>query len=66
MTILNSAMRRPLNVGDLVREPGGRHVGRVTKLSGSGAVYFAVTVVWLDTGWLSEFRPADLEIAPEP
>jgi hypothetical protein len=44
-----------LQCGDRVIEDGGRHEGRVEQIRNSDVV----TVRWLDTGWLSEFRLGD-------
>jgi hypothetical protein len=46
-----------LRCGDVVREHGGRHLGRVERIEWSNHVI----VRWLDTGWLTTFRLGEVE-----
>jgi hypothetical protein len=54
-------------VGSLVIEPDGRHVGRVAAVrfaSGTAPPLVHCYVVrWLDTGWTSELQPDQIELA---
>jgi len=53
-------------IGDLVREPDGRHVGRLVAIrgaNGSPALTHEYVVRWLDTGWTSHLSPDQVELA---